>query len=699
MSTLKPFFEPESVVVIGASRNPEKLGYGVARNLIGSGYAGEIYLVNPSGGAIFEHPLYGSLDELPNGIELGLIVVPPKHVPDTLISCGKKQIQHVIILTGGFKESGEEGAEIERVCQQIAKENHIRVIGPNCIGVLDTHTPLDTTFIQPPMPDAGEIAFITHSGALGAAMIDWARGQGFNFSRVISLGNQMDVNESDVLVPTAESIFTRVITMYLEGVQDGRNFMHQAQEVSKIKPLLALKVGSTSVGQKAASSHTGALAGSDMAFDAAFRRAGVQRMDSIEKMFQAAKTLAWCNLPENSRVAILTNAGGPGVTAADALEQNGLIAAKLSESTIRRLKDLLPGAASFQNPVDMLASASPQVYGACLGVLLDDPGVDMALVIAPPPPMFEALDIAEEIIAAAATTHKPVVTSFMGSRLVADAVTRLREAKIPEYSFPEDGVAALAALWRTNEIQNRSEGEISYLPSEEALEMVQGVLDTISTKGQFIPSEIAGILLKQYGMPVLNLEYAASADLAEQQAVRMGFPVAMKVAVNDISHKSDVGGIILNLDSETAVRESYLELEHKIAPLLPAEESFGVHLQKMVEKGQEVIIGAVRDPLFGPLVMFGSGGVEVEGLKDIQFAIAPLTAEDLDYMLEHTWAGEKLRGFRSYAKADIEAVKIALIQLGQLMVDFPEIQEIEINPLIVFEEGSGAAAVDVRLLI
>ncbi len=697
MNPLRPFFEPESVVVIGASRNPDKLGYGVARNMIGSGFRGDIYLVNPGGGILFDRPLLKSIEELPGDVDLGLIVVPPKLVPETLIACGDKGIRHVIILTGGFRESGKEGAEIEAACQRIAREQGIRVIGPNCIGVLDTHTPLDTTFIQPPMPQAGEIAFITHSGALGAAMIDWVKGQGFGFSRVISLGNQMDVTESDVLLPTAQSPHTKVLTLYLESIQDGRKFIQKASQASKNKPVLALKVGRSAIGKKAAASHTGALAGSDTAYAAAFRRAGVQRVETIEDLFMKAKALAWCQPPKNNRVAILTNAGGPGVTAADALEQNVLQAAVFSEETIKRLAEILPDAASLQNPVDMLASASPQIYGACLELLAEDPGVDMVLVIAPPPPMFAAEDISDQLIAVAKKTSKPVVASFMGSRLVEEGIKRLRDAHIAEYAFPEDAVSALSALWQASKNAGINAQELVHQPSPGAKSAISALIKAQTLDGSFIPADVTSNILELSGLSVLGLRFADSPEGAVAHAIGLGYPVVMKVGVEGISHKSDVGGIILNLDSDEAVRESYLALQKKITPQLQTGERFGVHIQKMAGKGQEVIIGAIRDPVFGPMIMFGSGGVEVEGLKDIQFSIAPPTAHDLDYLLENTWAGKKLGGFRSFAKADAGAVRDALVKLGSLMADFPEIQEIEINPLVVMEDGQGAFAVDARM--
>ena len=357
-NTLTPFFHPRGVVVVGASSHPHKLGYGVARNLINSGYTGAIHLVNPKGGELFEHKMLPALADIPDPVDLAILVVPSKFASDTMRACGERGIHAAVLVSGGFRETGEAGAKLESETLKIAQEYGIRMIGPNCIGLLDTHLPLDTTFLTPPMPRPGELAFISHSGAICAALIDWAKEQGFSFSRLISLGNQADVSETDILPLVAEDEHTKVITMYLENIADGARFIEEARRVVAKKPVIALKVGRSASGQRAAASHTGALAGAESAFDAAFEKAGVFRADTTEEMFDWARALAWSPLPRGRRVAILTNAGGPGVIAADALDHNHLQLADFAPETTTALKNLLPSAASAHNPVDMLASAS-----------------------------------------------------------------------------------------------------------------------------------------------------------------------------------------------------------------------------------------------------------------------------------------------------------------------------------------------------
>ena len=700
MEPLKSFFKPRSVAVIGASQNPDKLGYGVARNLIGCGYPGKIFLINPKGGKLFEKKIFTSINEIEEPVDLGLIVVPSKFVPDLLIEANRKGIKNFIILSGGFSESGEEGARIEEACKQIALQENLRIIGPNCIGILDTHFPLDTTFIQPPLPDPGEIAFITHSGALGAAMIDWARGEGFGFSQVISLGNQIDVDESDVILPAAKSPQNAVVTIYLEGVKDGRKFINQAEQAVELKPVLALKVGRSPAGKKAVSSHTGALAGEDASYSAAFRKAGILRVEKTEEMFTKAKTLAWSAMPGGNRVAVLTNAGGPGVIATDAVSHHGLIMASLGQGTTKSLRRLLPDAASVRNPVDMLASAAPKIYSKCLEVLLDDPGVDMVLAIVPPPPMFEAIDVAKEIAGVIKRYSKPVVISFMGSGLVEEAVKFCRLEKIPEYTFPEDGISALAALWQRVQYKKRDKSKLGSATPMSVISDANQILDKINqkSKGGYLPTEEGMEIARLYGLPGVDTIFASSSAEAAQAAEKLGYPVVMKIAVEEISHKSDRGGILMNLESREEVIHGYENLNEKFAVHIKGEQSFAVQIQKMIGAGQEVIVGAVRDPVFGPLVMFGSGGIEVEGLKDIQFSIAPMTRADMEYMMANTWAGKKLQGYRHLQKADIQIVQETLVSLGQILIDCPGIKEIEINPLIVLGEGQGAHAVDIRMI-
>ncbi len=454
---LNAFFKPRGVAVIGATTDPTKLGYGLARNLVQSNFQGVVHFVNPKGGRLLGQPLYQAISQVPDPVDLAIALIPAEFVPEALHDCGKRGIRAVIIGSGGFRETGEQGAKLETECLEIAKSYGMRLIGPNCIGFLDTHLPINATFLPPPGPPPGEVAFVSHSGAICAAVIDWARGQGFGMSRLVSLGNQADVNETDVLGPVLADPFTRVLTLYLEGVSDGRRFVHQASRLAEEKPIIALKVGRFSSGQRAVASHTGVLAGQESAFDAAFLRAGVIRANTSEEMFDWARALAWCPLPKGRNVAVLTNAGGPGVTAADALEMENMRLSKLKAETIEELNNILPPAASVVNPVDMLASATPEQYARCLDILLADSGVDSVMVILPPPPMFTAGAVAKALIPVIHHAEKPVILALMGERLIQEAVEHFRAARVAEYRFPERAASALAVLARRAEHLSRGE--------------------------------------------------------------------------------------------------------------------------------------------------------------------------------------------------------------------------------------------------
>jgi len=683
--------------VIGVSRDPTKLGYGMARNLIQSGYPGAVHFVNPKGDSLLGRPIYPDVSQVPDPVDLAVLLVPPPFVPDTLRQCGQRGIRAVIIATGGFREVGPEGAALEKQCLEIAKGYGMRLVGPNCIGMINTHLPLDTTFLQPPLAPAGEIAFISHSGAICAAVVDWIRGQGIGLSHLISLGNQVDINETDMLAPVAADRYTSVLTMYLEGISNGTRFVTEARRVTRQKPVLALKVGRFESGRKAAASHTGALAGQETAYEAGFRKAGVMRANTSEEMFQWARALAWCPLPRGRRVAVLTNAGGPGVTAADALELNGLRLAALSEETHQGLKAILPAAASLHNPVDMLASAMPEHYCECLRILLADPGVDSVMVITPPPPSSTTGGVARAMVPVIQVTDKPVIVVLMGDRLIQEGVELLRAVRIPEYRFPEAAASALGALSQRAEYLGRVDETLMLTPGCDASRAHQ--LLAGQTAEQFTNQEVATGLLEAYGIQALKLILAASPEEAAAAALQVGFPVALKVASPDISHKSDVGGVLLNLKDVESVKAGYDIILKNARTAQPDARIEGVHVQRLLPPGQDVIVGVVRDPQFGPMVMFGSGGVEVEGLKDVAFELAPLTRREAEGMLESTWAGRKLRGFRNLPPADREASLAALARLAQLALDCPELGEIEINPLRVLPEGQGAFAIDVRAKI
>ncbi len=694
-SDLTPFLAPRGIAVVGASREPGKLGYFLARNLISSGYAGGIHLINPRGGSLLGRAMIASILDAPDPLDLAVILVPPAAVPASLRDCAARGVKAVIIAAGGFREVGPEGAALEDECLRIAREAGMRIVGPNCVGLVETHLPMDTTFLQPPGPPAGDIAFISQSGAMCAAVIDWVRGQGFGLSHLLSMGNQADVNETDMIGPVVDNPHTRAIALYIEMVKDGRRFIAEAQAAAQRKPLVALKVGRFEAGRKAAASHTGALAGAETAYDAAFARAGILRANTTEELFQWAKALAYCPRPRGPRVVVLTNSGGPGVAATDALEAQGLTLARLSEETRAALRAILPPFASVNNPVDMIASATVDQFAGCLQHVLADPGVDMVMVISPPPPPTTTGAVVKAMIPLIQTSDKPVIVTLMGDRLIAEGVELLRAANIPEYRFPEQSASALAALWRRAQLLERMAEDPCddyQVDRARAAELLAG-----AAPGEFLSQDAAAGLLQAYGISTLAPVFAANANEAATAAERLGFPVVVKLDSPDITHKSDVGGVALNLETAAAVAGATVTVMRLGREARPDARINGVQVQKMLGAGQEVILGMVRDPQFGPLMMFGSGGVEVEGLKDVAFSLAPLSVQEAGRMLDSTWAGRKLAGFRNLAPADRSAVIDALVRLAQLAMDFPQIQEIEVNPLRAM--GEGAWVIDARARI
>ena len=694
-SSISPFFTPKGVVVVGASSDPAKLGWFIARNLIRSRYPGAVHFVNLKGGELFGCPIYRSLAEVPDPVDLAVLIVPAPAVPAALAEAAQRGIKSAIISSGGFKETGPEGAALEAQCLGIARKNDMRLVGPNCIGFIDNHLPLDTSFISQPPPPRGDLAFISQSGAVCGVVIDWSQGQGFGFSRLLSLGNEADVTETDVLPAVAADENTRVLTFYIESIRDGRRFVEAAAKASKIKPLVAMKVGRSVMGQRAAASHTGALAGSDSAYQAAFRRAGVQQASTLEEMFDWAQALAQCPLPRGRRIAILTNAGGPGVIATDAVAANGLNLAEFSPATLGALAAMLPSAASLHNPVDILGGATSHMYAGCLRLLLADPGVDAVLIIIPPPPVETAEADAEAVIPLIQSASKPAVIALMGGDTLSRAAELFKLAHIPAYRFGERAVSALAALACRAETLEKPDEQAAAWPGIEP-----GLAHTALAEaplGTFLDPLAADRLMAAYKIPTAPVKLARTEAEAAAIATELGFQVALKIASPDISHKSDVGGVYLNAKDADETRLGFRTVIENAGRALPDARIEGVQVQRMVPAGQEVILGVKRDPQFGPLVMFGSGGVEVEGLKDVAFALAPLTHSDADWLLQRTWAGRKLDGFRSIPPADKAALLEVMGRLAQLAFDLPEIAEIEINPLRVLAPGEGAVALDVRV--
>jgi acetyl coenzyme A synthetase (ADP forming)-like protein len=685
---LDVFFEPRGVAVIGASRDPQKLGHGVVRNLVKYGYGGPIYPINPHASDILERKAYPTILDAPDPLDLAIVIVPAPQVPAELDLCGRRGVQAAIIISGGFREVGPEGQAREQAVVEVARRYGMRLLGPNGIGSIDTHTPLNTTFVKG-MPAVGDIAFLSQSGAVCAAVIDWARGAGVGFSRLVSLGNQADVNEADMLDVIGRDLQTRVITAYIEGVSDGYEFVRAASDAARRVPILALKAGRGHGGAKAVASHTGALAGREEAYEAAFRRAGVLRARTMEELFDWARALAWQPLPQGNRVAILTNSGGPGILALDALEEAGMQLAPLTDDTKAYLRKRVPPAASVNNPVDILAGPGPGTYALCLDALLSDPTVDAVVAITAPQDWFAPLSLAE-VIGEFTGRGKPVLAVIMGLASVSDATAVLHRRRIPNFAFPERVGSTLAAMWH-----RRQWLDALHEPDEpvtlESCDPIGASMVLNGASGWLAPAQ-AEELLKAYCLSTPGAGVAADVDSALALADEIGYPVALKLAAADVVHKSDVGGVALDIDGPDALRAAFADMMARVAERSAAVE--GVTVQKMIPPGVDLIVGMVRDAQFGPLVMVGVGGVQVELLHDVAFELAPLTPRQADAMIDRTSAGKLLAGFRGAPPADRAAVVEVIVRLARLAHDYPNITEIEINPLIVLEEG--AWAVDVR---
>jgi acetyltransferase len=635
--------------------------------------------------------------DVPDPIGLAIIVVPSKIVAHVLRECGEKGISAVVIITAGFREAGREGLEQERELIDIAREYDLRLIGPNCLGVIDTDTPLNATFAAG-MPPSGPIAFMSQSGALGTAVLDLAMAGRVGFSKFVSLGNKADVSETDLLRAWGDDTHSRVILIYVEGLPDGQEFMDVARKVTRNKPVVAIKSGVTKSGSRAVSSHTGSLAGSEEAYKAAFKQAGVIRAPSMEQVFDYALGFAYQPLVKGNRVGIVTNAGGPGILATDAVEHAGLEIPRLTNETVQALKDYLPGAASAANPVDVLGDALADRYEHAIELVLDDPKVDSLVVIVTPQAMTEIEKTAHAIGRLSEDTDKPILACFMGEARVDAGIRVLREYGVPNYPYPERVAVTLAAMDSYRREKDRPIFEPE--PCEVCEPPVRELFDKVREEGRVsIGDTEAREVLEAYGFPVPESRLAESAEEAVDIAQEIGFPVVLKVASPDILHKTDVGGVKLNLTSATDVRDAYDLIVYRAGRYVPDARVWGCLVQEMVTEGREILVGMNRDPQFGPLVAFGLGGIYVEALKDVAFRIAPFSREEAREMIHEIRSYPLLAGVRGEPPADHEAMVDALMRISQLVTDFPEILELDINPLTVFEEGQGATAIDMRLVL
>jgi acetyltransferase len=684
---LHPFFHPDGVAVIGASSNPNKLSYGVLQNLVTHGYEGAVYPVNPKGGEILGLKVYPALGDVPDPVELAVIILPPKLSIEALEACGKRGVRAAVVVASGFGELGSGGEEREAQLQEVIARYGMRLIGPNCIGVLDTTSRVDTTFLTA-MPEVGGIGFASHSGAICGGTVDWANTVGFGFSRMISLGNQVDVNMADALASLAADTQTEVAAAYVEGLPHGRQFVNVASTFTREKPLVLVKAGRTPSGTRAVQSHTGAMAGENRAFEAACHRSGAIQVEDLQELLDASVALDYCQPLSGPGIALLTNAGGPAAVGADALDRQGLYLVELTSETQDRLREVCPPGTMTANPVDMLGGAEPKHYQAALEVLLDAPEVDGILVVFVPQALTGPPEVADAVGQAAIEAAKPVVCCIYGGKDIHEAAKMLHKAAVPHYLTPARAAFGVGTLWRYHHIRTRPAikpeplAQVDQRQARELIETAGGagrrVLDAHTG------AEIAGA----YGVSVPPSGLAETAEEASKLAGRIGYPVVLKRVAPDVVHKSDVGGVALNLRDAAAVREAYEAI------VGAGERAF---VQKMAPEGLEVIVGAQRDRQFGPLVMFGLGGVYVEVLEDVAFRLAPVSGQDTQEMVMETAAGKLLEGVRGQTPRDIEAVVETIRRIGKLVVDQPDISAVDINPLIVGEEG--AWAVDVRIVL
>ena len=699
-ASLDAFFQPQSVAVIGASSNPEKLGHAVLKNLVEGGYAqrGSIYPINPGGGDILGYPVYASVLEVPEPIDLAVIVIPYPRVPEALRTCGQKGIPAAIVISAGFREAGMEGLERERELIQIAQEYNLRLIGPNCLGVIDTFTPLNASF-SAGTPPSGPMAFMSQSGALGTAVLDIAMAGRLGLSKFVSLGNKADVSETDLLQAWVDDAHTRVIMIYSEGMPNGQEFIQVAQQVTRRKPVIAIKSGVTQSGSRAVSSHTGSLAGSEQAYQAAFKQAGILRADSMEELFDMALAVGYQPALNGERIAIVTNAGGPGILATDALEKAGLSMARFHEETIHALEQYLPDAASAANPVDVLGDARADRYRFALETVASDSQVDGLLVLLTPQAMTEIEATAQAVGDLVSKITKPVLACFMGEARVRAGVEMLNQVGIPNYPFPERAARAFKAMAEDMRNRSRSATEPVSFPADRYA--VQELLARVVAEGRVsIGDAEARAVLQAYGLLIPRSELANTPDKAVEIASQIGFPVVLKIASPDILHKTDVGGVKIDLRDAEDVRDAYELMVYRAQRYLPEARIWGCLVQEMVPAGGvEVLVGMNRDPQFGPLVTFGLGGIYVETLKDVAFRVAPFSPDEAEQMLSEIRAHALLDGVRGQPALDKPAIVDAILRIGQLVQDFPSIAELDINPLMVYPQGQGVIAIDMRLVL
>jgi len=702
--TLEPLFRPRSVAVIGASRRRDTIGGAILHNLLEQGFQGPVYPVNPSASHVQAVPAYPNVEAIPGPIDLAIIVIPAAHVLEVVDACGRKGVKALVVISAGFKEVGAAGAKREAELHAAVSRHGMRLVGPNCLGILNTDpaVSMNATF-APVQPPAGRIAFSSQSGALGLAILDYARELNLGISQFVSVGNKADVSGNDLIEFWEHDPGTDMILLYLESFGNPQKFTQIARRVSRTKPIVAVKSGRTPGGSRAASSHTGALAGSDQAVDALFRQSGVIRTDTIEELFDTALLLGSQPVPGGRRVAILTNAGGPGIMAADACESAGLTLPSLEPKTVKALRAFLPAEASVKNPVDMIASAEAASFEKALRLLVADKNVDSVIVIFVPPLVTGAPDVARAILAGAAGSKKPILSCFMGTHGVPESLRSLNEGHIPSYAFPEAAARTLARAAAYGEWRSAPPGKIPVIKGIDSEGGRAVIGRALAGAGNGAPTwldtESLTTLFTAYGINIPTVRTATNRGEAAVAAKSVGFPVVMKVKTPDAVHKTDVGGVRLGLRSEEEAARAFDEIGGALMRAKPGARFLGVTVEPMVTRGIETIVGMTRDPLFGPVVLFGLGGVAVELLHDVSVRVAPLTDRDAEEMVREIRGHPLLDGYRGAAPSNVASLIELLHRVSRMAVEHPEIQELDLNPVLVFPGIAPCVALDARMRI
>jgi len=698
---LRMLFSPKSVAVIGASERANAVGEIVFRNMIESGYTGLLYPVNPAHQEVQGRRAYATIEDIGAPVELAVICTEAETVPDIIEVCGKHSVHAAVVLSAGFSEVGARGAALERAMLANARTYGVRVIGPNCLGIMRPAVGLNATFFKGRIK-SGNLALVSQSGALCTAILDWAPANDIGFSSVVSMGAASDVDFGDILDYLAADAQTNSILIYVEGIRKARGFMSALRAAARSKPVFVIKVGRHDAGTKAVLSHTGALVGSDDVFDAALRRAGVVRVESIGDLFSAAKSLASHHRYSGNRLAIITNGGGPGVMAIDQAVDLGVNVASLSADTVERLNQVLPATWSHNNPVDIIGDATPQRYHDAVAICMDDPGVDGALVILTPQAMTQPLEVAKLLVEIAGQFSKPLLTSWMGHFQTIEGRALFAQAGIPSFSTPEAAVEAysyITAYYRNQRLLAQVPAPLSHqdVPDVEGARML---IESVLAERRKVLSEMESkALLSAFHIPVANTVVARSPSEALLLAEEFGFPVAMKINSPDITHKSDAGGVKLNLMNAAAVRAAYNEIIEEVKTNRPDARVDGVAIQPMVRKpnGRELMVGVISDPLFGPVISFGAGGTAVEVLGDRAIALPPLNGFLVRELISGTRIAKLLGSFRHMPPVQMEALESLLLRVSEMVCELPWLKEMDINPLIVDEHG--VLAVDARVVV